>query len=339
MEPLGLALVLLMGASAGLTVKLEERTRPARRRRRVRRWQAVARGLGLDWHPKLSRASGWLGGRYVAAWLDGMSTRVDAMLWPPMDLGLSAAASVTRAYEPGRAKALLAGPVGKLLSKTRWSSFVADDRVVITTFDAVSTRELKKMIAFARELARTVDQRRGDVPVPPRAVELTEDWGELARTLRLQGSDTPRALRGVARGLGVLIFLRRRGSSNWSVVVMAEFRAPLEIGFRATSHAVESSELWSLSPMSTGDREFDAAFRVSAFERDFVTQALSPAARARACEIAQAWKDVSIDDYGVRVEAVAANREKLEQMLEAALSTAELVDFVHPKREGAGAYR
>lgn len=354
MDPLTVQIA-LYGTAAATAIAfgfLEPRVRARLRFRRTIQWRSIASSLDLDWHAQDRRLSGWMNDHFVAGWFDGHWTRVAASLWPPLDLGLGPplemsleawmarrrgepARMATESWDAARTRELLEGRVTEQLLSSPWEVVLTDQHVVLCAANVATETQLRGMLELAEELASRIDERREEVSVPTLSPALTEGWPELALAQGLRMTRTPVGMVGTVRGLGARAFLRRRERSRWYPSVMAEFREPLEIGFRARPRAEPGEDPWSMQAVSTGDRAFDEVFSVTAFETEYVKQALSEGARTRALDLARQWRRVVIDDYGVLVEAERADRQTLERMLDDAVSTAELVDFVHPKRTAA----
>jgi hypothetical protein len=318
--------------------------------RRPSKWERVARELGLDWHAKYQTASGWIDGHFLKISREPLHiTRVDAAIWPPLDLGLVAPSipmgvvyrnedhpdrAISASSDPERTAKLFDYETRAILGHARPVSGqlqLLDDHLSVSLWEVATPDELRALLTGVLRILRVVDRARKRVPPARELVGVARAWSELANLRRFSGRSCPLGFSGEEAGMKLEFFTRRR-PGGWVFAAVAEFRVPLEIGFRAATREFPTDMPFGQARLLTHDKEFNAAFVVSAFEAHYIQEALSLRARARLVELARTWRYVLVDDYGVSIEVSIDRYQEVSHVLEEARSAAELVDFVHPKR-------
>jgi hypothetical protein len=347
-----LATLIVYGVSGGVLAWLLWSGSASRARRAVRRWKRVAAERGLDWHASGDRMSGWTEGCYSMAWAESAngrphSTWVSVVLWPPLDLGLHASTGddlwtprfplrIT-GDDPKRAEQLFTRKVRHALEAAPSSLVVvSDERILLGSVGVSRPSALRKALTGALRVASAIEAARRQVPVVDldgaARLRIADGWTRLAQEQHLSLTTTPFGFHGHSRDIEVRVFAKRIAPGEFRAAAIAGFRRPLGIGFCARPHWDERPAPWSTESRLTGDAEFDERFRVFAFESEWVLHALNERARSRLCELAGEWGRVHVDDYGVHVESELAAADQISNMLEAAVSVAELVDFTRPER-------
>lgn len=344
--------LLVYGVSGGVLAWMLWSGSASRARRSVHRWKRVAAERALDWHASGDRMSGWTEGRYVMAWAESAnerphSTWVSVVLWPPLDLGLHASTGddlwkprfplrIT-GDDPKRAELLFNRKVRRALQAAPSDIVVvSDERVLLGSVGASRPSALRNALDGALRVANAIEAARHEIPVVDldgaAQLSIVDEWTRLAREQHLSLTATPFGFHGHWRDIAVRVFAMRMAPGRFCAVASAGFRRPLGIGFCARPHWDERPAPWSTESRLTGDAEFDERFRVFAFEEEWVRHALNERARGRLCELAGQWGRVHVDDYGVRIESELAPAALISNMLEAAVSVAEVVDFTRAER-------
>jgi hypothetical protein len=293
------------------------------------RWKGAARALGLHWHPDTGRMSGYIDERFVAATNSG-DWIVSVALWPPLDLVLGQGVPTDEWSRNAAMHAVVRRSQG-LMSVTLRKDFLH-----VETWHQVWTHsQLRALVDRGLALAGAVDAARNAIPDSATALGLFETFHDVARARHMTLRRTPLGYHGAQRKIGLEFFLAREGL-EWLLIAFARFRTPLGIGFNARSRRMGLSEPWGLTPLRTGDAEFDQWFTVSAFETAYVRQALSPAARHRLSELAERGMWIVVHDLGIVVELRIPSPETLNALLDELCRISELVDFTLPK---SAAYR
>jgi hypothetical protein len=272
---------------------------------------------------------------------------VSVVLWPPLDLGLHAKTgddlwrprSPLRMTgdDPSRAQRLFSAELRQALQAASSHLLVlSDQRVLLGAVGASRVGALSTTLDCALAIAGAIDAARPEVPAPELDAQarlpIVDSWTRLAREQHFTVTSTPFGFHGHRRDIEVRLFTRRVAPGTLCTAAMAGFRRPLGIGFCARPRWDERPAPWSTESRLTGDPEFDERFRVYAFESEWVRHALNDRARRRLCELAAQWGRVHVDDYGVRIESELVPADQASNMVDAAVSVAELVDFTRPER-------
>lgn len=293
------------------------------------RWKGAARELGLHWHPETGRMSGYIDNRFVAA-TNGGDWIVSVALWPPLDLVLGRGRE-TDEWTRNAAMHEAVGEKRGLMTVTLRKGFIH----VESWLPVWTHSQLRAVVTRALSIAETIDAARERIPESATALGLIEPFHPIGRARHMTLRRTPVGYHSAERKIELRFFLARRGL-DWCLMAFAGFRAPLGIGFNARSRGAGLIEPWGLSPLRTGDSEFDSWFEVSAFETAYVRQALSSAARHRLSELAERGMWIVVHDLGIVVELRIPSAETLSALLDELCRISELVDFTLPK---SAAYR
>lgn len=315
--------------------------------------EVVAR-LGLAWDPtssgvlEPSRLIGVIDGQKVTCSATDRATRIDAILEPALDLGLSVSTrNITfiptlgrkitlgdsswdeelhaTADEPERAAVLFSGALrGALLglNATNMGVTMTDERVTIMAplYDLRATLDA---LPKAARVAAMVSEARRQVPVAAQLKPYSNTLRALGRERWIEIADTPLSAAGTLREVALAVRGVRTGRAAFDLEVRATpLEGPAAMGLlvRRESMVDRVHAFFGGQDLRTGDAAFDPTFLVRAQDIDRAIVALDADVRALLLDLSSRFDEVTLSDSELSARGPAARLrpEDMEMVLEAA---------------------
>lgn len=298
----------------------------------------VARKLGLT-----RGTSGVLRLSFVHGVLDGVKVRarwgdrgypVEALIDPPLDLGLDVQrvgvvprVSVERKIwlydsnwdmevdglcdEPLRANKLLEGDARRAvlgLNATHADIAVNDESVGVFVLQA-DEESLERAFRAVARTAKILDEARRKVPPAKAVAEHAKELSRFADAKGLGTTDTPLAAWGELGEARLQVAFPRTGFRENAVVAhIGPLEGSLGPGLLVRRETMVDRVRTFLGgqDLKTGDAVFDPAFLVQAAEAERALAALDGDARALLLDLRRRFQEVTLDDQGLTLRAAAS---------------------------------